>query len=585
MAKIASLIFNPLRQNPNLCLRFKSMSISTQDQNLSNVAQQVWDIIREQPRWESTLISQFPSFDFSNPNFFNEVIKIQTNVFLSLRLFDWLSSNHGFSPDPKSSNCLFNALVNAKASVLAKSFLDNAPKFEPDSGLLESLLCSLFDGGFFDEGLDLLGKFKSYGICPSLISWNLVLSKAVRGKRTDVFWKLYGEMMDSGVVGDVETAGYLIQAFVVDDKPVSGYEALRQVRDGGFIPRNDALNCLIVALSKDGDFARVSEILHMMIGMNQNPDIYTYQGIIYALCKRGREGEAYKIFNDIRERGYRPDTKFYTIMLQGLCRKNLIEKAKKLWSEMGEKGVLPNEYTYNVLIYGYCKTGDLEEARKLVKEMRDRGYKLNNVNYNTLIAGLCKNGEMKEACDLFEEMPRNGVARDVLTYNSLIRGFCKQGDFDKGLHFFESLVACGLRPTTSSYTSLIELLCRVGKTQQALEFLTEMLNKGVEPSTFNRECIIVGLCKEGSAFEGFQWLSDMLEMRLVPHKMVFETVIHSLSEQNMLEAALVVLNSMLSVGFKLEHIICVSLVSKLCSTNSNSIELHIQDAISGSQVS
>ncbi|KNA06711.1 hypothetical protein SOVF_178480 [Spinacia oleracea] len=584
MAKQVSFIF---RQNPKPCFRHFSTNSEPQQQQqlITKVAGEVCEIIRTRPRWENTLISLFPSFNFLDTRFFNEVLRLQNNPFLSLRLFNWLESQSGFSLDPISCKSLFTSLVECNASVVAKSIYDSFPQFnhEPDS--VESLICCLCNDGFVNEAVDLFEKLKSLGHRPSIVTWNAAFAGAVRDKRTDIVWSLYGEMMDCGVVLNVETAGYLIQACCIDNNAEGGYELLRQIRKDGVVPDTVALKRLISGFSMDGKYDRVSELLHLMVETNHHLDIFTYQEIIHGLCKCGRVGEGYRVFNELKARGYAPDRVMYTIMIHGLCQLKWIEKARGLWVEMKEKGIPPNEYTYNVLIRGYCRIYEVEEALKLLKEMCDRGYRLNTVNYNTLIAGLCMNRRTKEACDLFEEMSQSGVVPDVITYNSLIRGLCKDGQLAKGQVFFEELLAQGLTPTNSSYTPFIEQLCRLGRTQQALELLTDMMNRGVEPSIYNRECIVDGLCKEGSPIDGMRWLSEMLDRKLIPRRKVFLGLIKCLVQQDKLESALIVVNSMLPVGYMLGKFLSRSLVSKFCSTNSNHVEMLLQDIISSSQVS
>ncbi|KAJ8442415.1 hypothetical protein Cgig2_018671 [Carnegiea gigantea] len=562
MAKSPFFIFNSLRPNPKpyFLSPFQCFTTGSEPGNLTEVAGAICGIIRTRPRWEDTLISTFPSVNFSNPAILNEVLKLQNNVFLNVRLFHWLSSQSGFSPDPLVCKSLFDSLVEAKASVLAKSFIDAVPQFSMDPRSLESLIRVLCEDGYVDEALDLFHKLKSSGVCPSLGTWNSALAGSVRAKRTDVVWKLYGEMMDRGVTSDVETVGHLIQAFCIDNNVERGYELLCQIRDGGGIPGNVALNKLMSVLSKEGNFYRVSELLHLMIATNNNPDIYTYQEVINGLCKRKKVVEAYRIFNDLKTRGYAPDRVMYTTMINGLCRMRLLGKARKLWFEMMKKGMLPNEYTYNALIYGCCKMHLLEDAWKLHKEMSNKGCNLNTISYNILIAGLCKNRMASEACDLFEEMSRNGIIRDTITYNSLIRGLCSEGDLAKARILFEELVASGLQPSTSSYTPLIEHFCQVGSTQQALELWMDMVSKGVEPSIYNHECIIAGLCKDGSSVEGMQWLSEMLERKLIPRRMTFVSLIRCLLQQDKLDAAFLVVNSMLLTGYALGKSLCCSLL-------------------------
>ncbi|KAK9933523.1 hypothetical protein M0R45_020718 [Rubus argutus] len=152
MARASSSISVVLRrQSPNTHIRY--LTTETKDCDFTQVAQQICKIIRTKPRWENTLSSQYPSLNFSDPQFSREVLKHQNNVLLSLRFFLWLSSHNGFSPDPISCNAIFNALVEAKACSAAKSFLEST-SFSPEPASLESYARCLCEGGWVEEAVD-----------------------------------------------------------------------------------------------------------------------------------------------------------------------------------------------------------------------------------------------------------------------------------------------------------------------------------------------------------------------------------------------------------------------------------------------
>jgi hypothetical protein len=105
------------RQNPNTQIRSLTFENKEGDcgngetkpnphhepsQNAQNefteIAKEVSKTTRTKPRWEQTLLSDFPSFNFSDHRFLNEVMKHQNNVLLSLHFFHRLCSHRDFSP-------------------------------------------------------------------------------------------------------------------------------------------------------------------------------------------------------------------------------------------------------------------------------------------------------------------------------------------------------------------------------------------------------------------------------------------------------------------------------------------------------
>ncbi|KAJ0092291.1 hypothetical protein Patl1_25486 [Pistacia atlantica] len=309
----------PIRQSPNSHIRNLSIESKETSQLCSDFAKEVCKIIRTKPRWEQTLLSDFPSFNFNDPKFFHQVLEHQNNVLLSLRYFYWLNSNYTFSADLDSCSALFDSLVEAKACKVAMDFLDHTG-FSPDPGSIERYIQCLCECGLVQEAIGVLPKLKEMGVSGSIKTWNSALLGAVKVDRTDLAWKLYEVMIESDVVAnvDAETVGYLIQAFCNDGKLCKGYQLLRQVLEEGLEPGNVAFNKLISGFCKKRNYGRVSELLHTMVARNCAPDRYTYQEVINGLCKSGMMLEGYRVFNDIKERGYAPDTVNYTTMIHGL---------------------------------------------------------------------------------------------------------------------------------------------------------------------------------------------------------------------------------------------------------------------------
>ncbi|CAN1844942.1 Pentatricopeptide repeat-containing protein At5g18950 [Linum perenne] len=523
---------------------------------IEEIAKEVSMIIRTKPNWEHTLRCDFPSFNFANSQFFQEFLKHQTNVFLSFKFFHWLRSELGFVPNQECCDTLFNSLLDAKSHNAAKVLLE-LPGFSPALSSLELYITCLCRDGMIHDAIGVLTRLRGIGGSPSIRTWNSILSCCLKVERTDLLWRLYQDMMDTGVVADVDadTVFCLIEAFVKDGEVGKGYELLKQVLRDGLCPRNASFNKLISEFSKRGDYDIVSELLHAMIASNMNPDAYTYQGVINGLCKNRMPLEALKVFNDLKDRGHVLNKAMYTAIIHGLCDTKHLSHARQLWLEMIRNGIVPNRYTYNALIRGYFKMGNVEEAKKLYQEMcNDKGCRETTSSCNTMIIGLCMNGEMDDALNLFRSLPEKGIAPDRVSYDALILGFCKEGRPAESRKLLEELLALGLQPSASTYCPLIVNLCLSGDIEEAIKVWNEMHSKGLEPTEWTYHHFIVGLCKLGYANEAMEWLLVMLEKKLTPKKSVFERTVKCLLENDRVEDSMNVLNSMVKIGYSIRDI-------------------------------
>lgn len=606
MARVRSSVLSFLRKNPpswkhptppirHLCVEGRDRDCKQEEAEPNgtrevtsessrewlDVVTKVCNITRTRPRWEETLLSDFPCFDFSDPCFFRELFRQQGNVLHSLRFFYWLRTRDGFLPDPDSSTRLFDALVEANALSVAKGFLEETG-LRPPLPSLERYLMRLCEAGLSGDAIEMVYSLKGSGHSMSIQAWKSVLLCCLNVKRTDLLSGFYHDMTDSNVSReiDVEIIEILIQAFCSDGRFSEAHDLLQGILKDGVVPGKFCFNKLIAGFCKLNNFGKVSEIIGSMIQWGINPDIYTYQEVVNGLCKNGKIREAYRIFSDLKDRGYAPDTVMYTTMIHGLCKKGRLRDATKLWFEMiNKKGLVPNEYTYTSLLRGLYRVNKLKQAARLYKEICDRGYGETTVLCNTVIVGLCSHGIIDKAYRLFQEMPQKGVVRDVITFNALIRSLCRGGRILEAKNLLKELLDGGIPPSTSSYTPIIESLSLSGGVQEAKDFLSDMQSRGLEPNIYTHHHIITGLCKEGYIEESMEHLVEMLKSKLNPQKNTFEELMHCLLRHGRLDDSLITLKHMFSEGYSpgtgLSHV----LVSKFCGNNSKFAKLCFEGII------
>ncbi|CAM8887498.1 hypothetical protein QQ045_026389 [Rhodiola kirilowii] len=530
-------------------------------ENFSDISNRVLRIMKTDPR-------------FDNPEVFSELLDQQS---LLLQYSNWLGSQKNSEQNRHSCSVLFDVLVRAKDLNAAKDFLNSA-NFIPRESSLLIYFESLLKGGLVDEVMVTFRLLTSQRNCPPLKVWNRALYCLLKAGRTDGIWKLYGEMIELGVGVDVRTVGYLICAFCEEGKVCDAYQLLRQVTENGNMPPKFVFNKVIYAYYRENNCAMASSILHLMIEKNHLPDIYTYNTILKGHFHKGRYSQGFQLFYDLGKRGYN-DILLYTTMIHGLCQKGLLVEAKKLWNEMVQKGLDPNEYTYNALIYGYFKLGRVKEAKRLYEEMVCKGRKETTLSCNMMIAGFCCQGKTIEAYLMFYGMPQKGIARDVITYNALITGLCRKGDVNPSLNLYEQLLAKGLQPTQETYTPLIRELCKVGDLQKAKELWHVMEAKGLQPAIISYNHFITGLCEQGNFIEGMEWLASMVKNKLRPCQEVFERVMSCLFDNDRLDDALLVLNSMYTFCYIPRQSVLCLLIDKICQGKSDNIPTCLEEIL------
>ncbi|KAK4775766.1 hypothetical protein SAY87_023727 [Trapa incisa] len=516
--------------------------------NYQEIAKRVCDITRTRARWEQTLVTEFPSCDFSNPLFLHEFFKHQSNLLISIRFLYWSLSYYGASPDPDSCKFLFDALLKAKAGNAAKSFVARTG-FTPQAGSLEQYVTCLFEGGLVGDAMEQFRLLKESGFSPRAKTWSIALSGCVKARRSDLVFVLYSDLVASGGVSDMgeEVTAHLIRAFCLNGNVPRGYKLLRLVLEDGLVPRKAAFDKLIATYCEIRNFNRVSELLHIMIEKKCAPNISTYHAVINGLLKNREGDEALRVFNELKDRGYCPDIVMYSTMITRFCKIGWVGEARKFWFEMISKGFLPDEYTICTMIQALFKIRNVKDANKIFDEMSGKGLGLSTMIYNTMICGLILNKKIEEAWKMFQEMPHKGIARDFISYRALIWRFGTMGKIRKGKSLLREAIEQGLVSPSSDHATFVGMLRKMGGVKGSKVPVDCVENEGLNPWPLD-ELIVKGLCKKGFAAEAKDWLVNMLKCGLTPRDKTFRTLLQCLAQGNSMNNSFVVLGFMLKVG-------------------------------------
>ncbi|CAB4298237.1 unnamed protein product [Prunus armeniaca] len=275
------------------------------------------------------------------------------------------------------------------------------------------------------------------GVCPSIMTWNAALSGCLKIGRTDIIWKLYQEMIECGVVADVDvdTDGYLIQAFCDDNKVLKGYELLRVLVDG-LVPGNAAFNKLISGFCKETPPHHDCKEQYCHVYDHDSWSLYN-----------GWLGEARKLWAKILYKemcggGHKETRVGYNAMMTGLCLHGRTDEAYRLFEEMPQKGIVPDLMTYNTVIQGFCREGKIVESTNLLRELLTQGLQPSTCSYTPLIKGLCQVVAVQEAKTLWNYMKNRDLEPSVGTHDDIIIGLCDQGDAAGGFKWLIEMTSC-----------------------------------------------------------------------------------------------------------------------------------------------
>lgn len=251
------------------------------------------------------------------------------------------------------------------------------------------------------------------------------------------------------------------------------------IRGSGQLVTTSSITCLIKVLGEEGLVNEALSCFYRMKQFHCKPDVYSYNTIIYALCRVGNFKKARFLLERMELPGFwcRPDTFTYTILISSYCRYSL---------ETGCKKAIRRR---------------LWEANHLFRIMLFKGFVPDVVTYNSLINGCCKTYRIGRALELFEDMNKRGCTPNGVTYNSFVRYYCAVNEIDNAVDMLRRMQKMnhGI-PTSSSYTPIIHALCEAGKVLDARDFLVELVDAGSVPREYTYKLVCDALMSAGQAY-------------------------------------------------------------------------------------
>ncbi|KFK43283.1 hypothetical protein AALP_AA1G103900 [Arabis alpina] len=372
-------------------------------------------------------------------------------------------------------------------------------------------------------------------------------------------------MCDNVCVNSI-IADMLVLAYANNSRFELGFEAFKRAGYYGY--KLSALSCkpLMIALLKVNRFADVEYVYKEMIRRKIQPNVFTFNVAINALCKTGKMNRARDVMEDMKVYGSSPNVVSYNTLIDGYRKLGGIGKMYKadaVLKEMVENKVSPNLTTFNILIDGFWKDGNFSGSKKVFKEMLDQDVAPNVITYNSLINGSCSGGKVSEAIGLYDRMVSAGVQPNLITYNSLINGFCKNNMLKEALDMFILAKGRGIVLTAKTYNILIDAYCKSGKIEDGFALKEEMEREGIIPNVETYNCLIDGLCRNDK-IGAARKLFDQLASKGLPDLVTYHILMDGYCSKGESRKAAMLLKELSKTGMKSRHLTYNILMKGYC---------------------
>ncbi|KAG0485699.1 hypothetical protein HPP92_009562 [Vanilla planifolia] len=415
-----------------------------------------------------------------------------------------------------------------------------------DGSVVAALIVDgLCRAGRIDDAWEVLDQLRKIGCKPDFLAYR-ILSEGFKSMcRLEEMERILKQKRKLGVAPRVNVYGEFILSLISVRRISEAKELAEAIVDGDFPMEDAVLNALIGSVSAvDID----SSILFCkyMIRKDKVLSITSLKDLSKNLCKQGRDGEMWDIYQVFLGKEHFKRVEHYNVMVSFLCKAGKAREAYDILKQMKKKGFRPDICTYNFLFKALCQDDLLRPAKRLWDEIFTSGYCANLHTYNILIQKFLQVGESKEAHRLFNQMLRKGVAPDVVTYSSIMELLCKENRIAEALDVFHKCLEQDPTIASSTLNALVDSLCKKGKYVSASHVM-----RGVPASTASHDSQLILLKSFAEAGEFDLAIEHLYSIKRVSHmelENIVNKLLHSLSTTPNLGLLLQLLQKMQSHG-------------------------------------
>ncbi|RLN17350.1 pentatricopeptide repeat-containing protein [Panicum miliaceum] len=499
------------------------------------------------------------------PERLTRVIDSTPDSSLALRIFRWASHQRYSLRTVDTYRCMISKLTAVENRDDMDSLLGEMVRLKAPA--LEQAL-----NGFAGIQHATSAKLKL-----SLSACNAMLRGLVKqGSGLRLFMLVYMEIVKSGVLPDVETLNWLIQALCesgrVDlaliqfdrmskkrcspnshtfeiliialcshnraDEAVDLFYKMLQLRctlldsvryleklhNSGLVDC-ESWNIVITHFCNQGNIRRASELIGRMVVSSFAPDESTYSAIISCYCRLGLHIDALGMFRRVSVNDLSLNSESFSQLVEVLCHTERNPEAIEVFKYHCKRGCSLTNKSLDMLIQGSCLSGRIREAVQLRSLAVCTGTSCTFFTYDIIIQALLHLNKEKDVLVLFAQMVMEGCLLDGCAYTSLLRSFLTKETIFEAAILFNRMVNQAFFPDQETFELLVNDMALFSFLNLVAQSLLKVVNtRGtVSPRIYN--IIIYGLIKEGFKNEACKFLDQMLEKGWVPDSRTHQVLV------------------------------------------------------------
>jgi len=344
----------------------------------------------------------------------------------------WMKDNGGFSPDTFTFNTIIHSHCCAGNLDEALKVFESMKKFQVrmDSASYSTLIRSLCQKGdydmaelLFDELFEKEILLCNFGSKPLVAAYSPLFQYLCEHGKSKKAERVMRQLMKRGTQ-DAQSYKTLIMGHCKEGAYESGYEFLVWMLRRDFLPDVDIYDYLIDGFLLKNKPLLAKETLEKMLKSSYQPKTATWHSILAKLLEKGCAHESACVIMMMLEKNVRQNINMSTESLKLLFGCGQHERAFEIIDLLYKNGY---RVKIEEVVQFLFERGKLSEACKLLLFSLEIHQNVDIDLCNAIVLNLCKANKVSEAFNLCYGLVENGLCQELTCLNDLMAALEERG--------------------------------------------------------------------------------------------------------------------------------------------------------------
>ncbi|KAI0598522.1 hypothetical protein F4775DRAFT_554614 [Biscogniauxia sp. FL1348] len=352
-----------------------------------------------------------------------------------------------------------------------------------------------------DEAMKVLNLMNMINLKPTLKTWSCMLDGCGAAGNAAGIKNVWTKLAGSGMKLDAVLWTNRVAGLIDSGDIRAGVQALEEMTrlwkadpktrsNAAIQPTIAPVNAALAGLIRRNHLDVATKLLHWARKQDIIPDIITFNTMLRAFIRNGRDGDVREIFKMMQAHGVQADAATFTIILDAAFSKynpvdpKVQEKiVSETLSEMKALGLPVNMPTYGKMVYLLFHSDSWQAAKALIEHIWATENRLSPYIYTMLVEYyFTRSPPDVKAVDRLLERRESFVDDDLdrAFYDRLIQGYAASGHPDVALKMYYRLTERGIPVILGSQDVLLMELLRHGREEDARKLVNNTRRHALE---------------------------------------------------------------------------------------------------------